>query len=259
MLLSDSEIRELTKNGILTNAKAGSINQVTCDLTTDAFITDGGEKTGSVRLAPGESAFVQCVEGVSLPADLAACITLRNSRIRQGLTLDAPLYFPGHSTVLFFRVTNISAGEISLSAVDGLAQVSFERVDKPVEKTYDGTFQAEMDYSGMGKYTGAYEAQMRGIEKKADEVKGVERRMYANVIAIMAIIAGIFTLVNVNVQAIGGDLSSVLVANLSTVGSFAALVALIAPLAWKRDKTAIMPLCVAAVCFAAAIACAVLL
>ena len=49
-------------------------------------------------------------ELIHLPSTLVARVMLRNSRIRQGLSLDAPLYFPGHSTRVFFRVTNIGQG-----------------------------------------------------------------------------------------------------------------------------------------------------
>ena len=38
------------------------------------------------------------------------------------------------------------------------------------------------------------------IRELVEQDKSVERRMYGNVMAIMAILAGIFTLVNVNVR-----------------------------------------------------------
>lgn len=77
------------------------------DLTTDYFYVGGG-RASSAKLMPGDSAFVVAKEIVALPDDLAARALLRNSRIRQGLSLDAPLYFPGHKTAVFFRVTNVS-------------------------------------------------------------------------------------------------------------------------------------------------------
>ena len=39
------------------------------------------------------------------------------------------------------------------------------------------------------------------IRELIEQDKSVERRMYGNVMAIMAILAGIFTLVNANAQA----------------------------------------------------------
>lgn len=55
------------------------------------------------------------------------------------------------------------------------------------------------------------------IDKKTDEVRDIEKHMYANVLALMAIFAAIFTLVNVNVVAAGKCLPQALVLNLTTV------------------------------------------
>ena len=97
------------------------------------------------------------------------------------------------------------------------------------------------------------------IRELIEQGKSVERRMYGNVMAIMAILAGIFTLVNVNAQAIQADLKTVLTLNLTTVGSFSVLVALIAVVTGSvkgEGKISICITCViAALCFVAAIAC----
>ena len=230
MLLSDGEIRGLIRDGVLVDATEGNVGVVTYDLRTKGFVGPNGAESSGCRLDPGDSAFVRCVEGVRLPADLAARVLLRNSRIRQGLTLDAPLYFPGHGTVLYYRVTNVSGSAIDLDCADGIAQVEFERVEEPVEHRYDGAFQGEVSFRGMGSYRDAYSGEMSQLQDKVDEVKGIERRMYGNVMTIMAILAGVFTLVNVNVGAVGGTAQSVVVTNLVTVGSFAALSALIGEL-----------------------------
>lgn len=156
MLLSDGEIKRLIADGVLTDAVEDNVGPVTYDLRTDAFVAADGSKSLTCRLRPGESIFVQCVEGVKLPLDVAARILLRNSRIREGLTLDAPLYFPGHGTVLYYRVTNVSGDAIGLDTVHGIAQVAFERVEQPVEQGYSGAFADEMQFRGMGSYTDIY-------------------------------------------------------------------------------------------------------
>ena len=143
---------------------------------------------------------MECVEGVQLPHTIAARVLLKNSRIREGLTLDAPLYFPGHRTVVYYRVTNVSADTITLCSTRPIAQIAFERVEKPVDNAYKGTFQDEMEFRGMGRYEDVYREEIKQVESTADEIKSVERRMYGNVMAIMAILAGIFTLVSVNVR-----------------------------------------------------------
>lgn len=93
MYLSDTKIQELIDSKVLLNADASNIGQVTYDLRTDGFYVNEC-KQSEVDLGPGDSTFVSCVECIALPNDLTASVLLRNSRIRQGLSLDAPLYFP---------------------------------------------------------------------------------------------------------------------------------------------------------------------
>ena len=106
MLLSDGEIRELIEQDVLVNADKNNVGTITCDLRTKRFVFSDGSSRASCKLQHGDSAFVECVEGVQLPYTIAARVLLKNSRIREGLTLDAPLYFPGHRTVVYYRVTN---------------------------------------------------------------------------------------------------------------------------------------------------------
>lgn len=149
MLLSDSSIKELIRAGVLENAIEENVGPVSYDLRTLEFYPKGGKAT-EVELMPGESVFVGSKEMLHLPNTLAARVMLRNSRIRQGLSLDAPLYFPGHSTRVFFRVTNVGQGAIALDCARGIAQLVFERVDGEVEHPYDGAFTDEFDYRGVG-------------------------------------------------------------------------------------------------------------
>lgn len=231
MLLSDGKIKELIRSGVLLDAAEDRVGPITYDLTTDGFYASDTKKS-SVRLFPGDSVYVAAKEKVRLPNNLAARVLLKNSRMRQGLSLDAPLYFPGHGTVLFFRVTNVSADVITLVAgVDGsdIAQVAFERIEGNVECPYEGAFADEFNYRGMASYSDVYKAEMEQLEKTANEVKNVENRMYSTVLALMAVFAAIFTLVNINVQAMGNDfgVTFVLAANCAIVGSFAFLCGLI--------------------------------
>ena len=98
---------------------------------------------------PGESVFVGSQEVIHLPNTLAVRVMLRNSRILQDLSLDAPLYYPGHSTRVFFRVTNASQGAIALDCSCGIAQLVFERAEGEVEHSYNGAFADEFDYRGV--------------------------------------------------------------------------------------------------------------
>ena len=229
MLLSDAKIRELINNNVLQNANEHNIGPVSYDLTTKSFHSKDSEKSYA-DLMPGDSIFVSSEEVIDLPSDLAARVSLRNSRIRQGLTLDAPLYFPGLKTRVFFRVTNISSDEIKLNPTKGIAQLSFETISGTVEKPYHGAFSDEFDYSGMGNYTDIYKSEMEEIDRREDSLKKMESRIYERVIALFAIFAAIFTLVNINAGSLIGNASGITIAtvNLSIIGGFSALVGLIA-------------------------------
>lgn len=260
VLLSDSKIRELISSGVLTETRSENLGPVSYDLTTRAFHTRERQSLEKVTLSPGDSTYVSTVEVIKLPKNIAARVLLRNSRIRQGLSLDAPLYFPGHHTRVFFRVTNMSSDQITLSTSDGIAQLVFETVEGNVEHPYKGIFSDELDYRGLGGYKDIYANEIEMIDKKTDEVRDIEKHMYANVLALMAIFAAIFTLVNVNVVAAGKCLSQVLVLNLTTVGSFGALVALITAVVKPKERWArITPWIVAVAAFAVAILVAIFL
>ena len=49
---------------------------------------------------------------------------------------------------MFFRVTNMSSDQITLSTSDGIAQLVFETVEGNVEHPYKGSFSDELDYRG---------------------------------------------------------------------------------------------------------------
>lgn len=252
MVLSDTKIKELMQSGVLENAQDDNVGPVSCDLTTKAFYTSAG-KSGTALLNPGDSVFVASREIIHLPDNLTARVLLKNSRIRQGLDLEAPLYFPGHETVIYYRVTNISADTIELDATRGIAQITFEPVEGVVEHPYAGTFNQEFEFRGMANYSNIYQSEMRKIDSKTNEVLGIEKRMYANVLALMAIFAAIFTLVNVNVQALSADSPLILTVNLATIGSFAFLVGLIALVIKPREKVwYVVPFALAIAAFVAA-------
>lgn len=103
------------------------ITNIGYDLRTKAFYDDGGEHTSKV-LTPGESVMTSAEEIINMPVDMVAIVHDRNSRIRQGLSVSAPIYQPGHKTRVFFRLTNISANEIRLSAEDSYAMIIFEQL-----------------------------------------------------------------------------------------------------------------------------------
>lgn len=257
MILGNESIANLIDDGYIDGADKGAIGSVTYDLTTLEFFRNRTEHKTCYALKPGESVFVSSKETVCLPDDVSMRVVLRNSRIRQGMSLDAPLYQPGHKTRVFFRITNVSSDEIRIDSGDGIASVVFERVEG-CTKAYDGSFSNEFDFRGMGDYERMFEKEMRSLSDKENAVLGIEQRMYGSVVGLMAVFVGIFSIVNVNIAASFSDASPImfLVANLATVGSLAGLAGFISLILGSKNGK-VIPWVVAAIAFALAIAVAV--
>lgn len=268
MLLGDVAIKKLLDIGVIrvedengTKVSPEKLysridGPVTYDLVTRRFFIERYNETDTYTLEPNASVFVDTEEIIKLPDNLAATILIKNSRMRQGLSLDAPLYFPGHETRVFFRVTNVSSNEIVLDAKKPIAQIAFQEVS-PVEKPYHGTFAQEFNFKGMGDYESSYSKELKKFSDKSDDLlHSLEKNVYANMLAIMAIFAAIFSLVNVNLMAFMSKAagSIVIVANLTTIGSFAFLAAAIGQALRQKDEgVKAMPWVVAIVAFAAAV------
>lgn len=259
-MLNDTEIKQLIVDGALVGASDDAVGAISCDLTTKEFYTKPGSIFDSMNLMPGTSVFVSTEEVIKLPNDIAARIVLRNGRIRQGLLLSAPTYQPGHHTRIFFRLTNISDGAIMLKKGDSIAAIEFERLSSVVENPYSGTFQDEFDYKHMGAYESEYRRNMTDVENKLDDVKKIEKRMYSNVITLLTIFIGIFSLININVNLAmsnSATLVKLLTFNLSTVGSISFLVAIIQTAMTPDRKNKAIFWIVSALAFAFAFICIV--
>ena len=252
-MLADKDLQQLILSNVLTEADPQRVGPVSYDLRNYSFYSDGEERK-SIVLGPGESVFVGSVEGISLPKDMTAEVRLKNSRIRQGLALAAPLYFPGHTTRVFFRVTNITADEIALETGHDIAQIMFYRLDRPADVEYSGTFDNEFDFIGLGTYRDVYGSETRKIKRESENLANMEQRIYGNVIAIMGVFIAIFSLANLDLSWLAAQVSvsNLIVLNLSIVGGMAALVGLIAALLGTRGHRAV-PWILAAVSFATAI------
>lgn len=200
MLLRDIEIKDLMESKVLTGASSDRVQNIAYDLTTKCFYSDRDTQASEIDLLPNCSVFVGSVECIHLPDDMVAHVSLRNGRIRQGLQLTAPTYQPGHNTRVFFRITNISTSKIHLDTTAGIASISFEKLSGPVARPYDGVFCDEFDFKGLGAYDSKYRSEMTDIEKKVDSIQHIEKKMYGNVITLLTIFIGIFSLLNVNVS-----------------------------------------------------------
>ena len=223
-MLVDGKIKERGEQ-LISPYREEKVQAIGYDLTSDTFYTTEGTEAKFVELEPMQSVFVQCKETIKLPNDMTAQVVLRNSRIRQGLTLTAPVYHPGHTTPVYFRVTNVSGQVIHLKAGDGLASAMFDQLDAKVDQPYCGAFQNEAKYRGMGDYTDPYSRDMKKAEDKLKDIKSMERTIYSNVLAIMAVFIAAFSIININVSLVRGDdsFATILIFNLCTVGAFSLL------------------------------------
>lgn len=168
ILLTDTEVCDLINKEVLKNADSSRVLCIGYDLKPKAYYNMNNEYYEKAILNPGDSIFVECKEFVSLPQNMIAKIQLRNSRIRQGLSLEAPIYQPGHKTLIYYRITNISKSTITLSTDDGTAYVLFYYLDTVPIETYNGAFQNESEeFFGMSSYSSQYKIEMSDIEEIA--------------------------------------------------------------------------------------------
>lgn len=258
MLLSHQSILNCIAGGVIEGGRSEKVGPVSYDLTTQNFFADKEsyqQVLTTYVLNPGDSVFVASTEIINLPADLACNVLIKNSRLREGLRLDAPLYFPGHRTRVFFRVTNVSSDSITLDTGRDIAQLTFQRLEEETDAPYTGAFSDEFSFKGMGDYESLYGSDLKKLENKAGEIEGIEKRIYGNVMTLMAIFAAVFTLVNINMGTAQSrpDSTFVIAVNLATVGSFAILAGLISLLLKPRDRyVRLAPWVVGIICFAAA-------
>lgn len=156
MMLVDKQIRERGE-ALISPFEESHITSISYDLDIDGYINKEGELSKErVILRPGESVMIKAIQSLKMPADLVGIIGERNSRIRQGLAVAGPHYFPGHTTAIYLRVTNLSQLDIKLQHGDGIAQIFFEKLSEEPEVSYanqeGASFNNETDYLGCGKY-----------------------------------------------------------------------------------------------------------
>lgn len=207
MVLVDREIKKLAESpGFLESYDERCVTNIGYDLRAKYFVI-GEEQKKSAYLQPGESAFVAAVDVITVPKDLLCRVALKNSRMRQGFTIDSPVYQPGHKTRIFFRITNISGNELRLAEGEKYAMLIFEQLTSEPDHPYDGVFSDEIDYSGLGKYQDIYHKQIRELEKKTEDLKEAEHSIYANVLVILTIFVALFSFLTTNLSIFSEELS----------------------------------------------------
>lgn len=230
MTLIDRDIHALIQSRTLLNADDKHVGAISYDLRTMYYAQGDGEYRDFFELAPHESVFVACEEIIHMPDNMIGRVILRNSRIRAGLMLDAPVYQPGHKTRIFFRITNVSEQPMKLDKTAEFASIMFERLDHVPDQPYQGEFQQELDFKNLGSYRKKYKAELKDYEDKSTSLHNMEKSIYGNVITLLSVFIALFSLINVNIElayAETVEIARMLVFNLTTVGSIAFLVALV--------------------------------
>lgn len=201
-------------------------------------------------LKPNETVFISSKETLRLPADFFATVIPRNSCIRQGLDIAAPVYQPGHESKFFIRVRNISDGIITLKQNSSVASVMLYKLDSKVEKPYNGIYSNEFDYQGVGHFHPIPVPSTKRLEKKLESIRDLEKNIYGTVITIMTVFISIFSLINLNANFLGECTTAraLISYDLVTIGSIFALVGLVVGILIPRSdaerKKAFLPMVV---------------
>lgn len=160
------------------------VNAVSYDLHISGIV-ENNNIVPSYVLRPGEVVFVKTVEEIHMPNDLMGRIGEKNSRMRQGLYVAGPHYYPGHKTYLYLRVQNISSGTIKIKENDSIAQIFFEELCEVPEKTYaqqsNASFNNEDEYLGLAKYKDEYEERMNNLKDAGQNLDEKINHIYANI------------------------------------------------------------------------------
>lgn len=215
-----------------------SVTGVGYDLRTKQFCFDANHVLTECILDPGEGVFVAAEETVQFGRNMLGRVHLKNGRLRQGLSLEAPVYQPGHKSRIFFRIRNVSANRITLKAGESYAMLVFEQLEDQPENTYGGTFTDEDIFKGLAGYSAAYGSQIEEVGGKLEKMEKIEERTYTNVSVLLTIFIGIFTLLNVNItlaQQTAG-LKNFIMFNAGTLSAIGFLIAMVNEIMQKDDK-----------------------
>lgn len=221
MILVDSGIKKRASEIIVENYDETNVNAVSYDVTIQSIVTEEDE-TNSYILEPNETIFIKTKEKIHMPNDLMGRIGEKNSKMRVGLSVSGPHYFPGHTTYMFLRVRNISPNKIKIEEGDKIAQIFFEQLETVPQKPYNlqenASFNDEDKYRGIAGYKDEYEKKIEKYENSKKELEDKETSIYANIMTIMGVFVSIFSLIMVNFSKLNSgntDIKFLVLMNLS--------------------------------------------
>lgn len=195
-------------------------------------------------LQPGDSVFVSTIEDIKLPNDMIAQVIPRNSSVRMGLDISAPVYQPGHHTRVFVRVTNIADNEITLKQEMSIFSIMFYRLDKDVSNPYAGAFSDQFDFTGVKAIHSVQTAIATATKSEKDKIDSAVRNIYATVLTLMSIFITVFSVIIMNGKFLPEIKNGygVIFFNATLIGTMAALIAMVSVLLNRIPKKAIIAL-----------------
>jgi dCTP deaminase len=127
------------------------VRQPMPELTEPVEIEDGGDP---FILHPGEFVLGQTLERVTLPDDLVARLEGKSSLGRLGLLIHSTAGFvdPGFSGNITLELSNVANLPITIYTGMPIGQISFMRMDQPVEHPY-GSGENASKYQGQDEPT----------------------------------------------------------------------------------------------------------
>lgn len=210
MILVDKEIKRRADDIFQAGYFESNVTAISYDLHIEGIISEEA-LTDNYVLRPGELVFIKTKEKIRMPDDLMGRIGEKNSRMRQGLVVAGPHYFPGHSTYLYLRVQNITSGTIKLKKGDNIAQIFFEQLIDNPERDYksqpNASFNDEDDYRGLARYKNQYEERMEKINDADKELDEKIKNIYANIVTMMGVFVSVFSLVMINFSNIANNMT----------------------------------------------------
>ena len=232
MYLVDREIRDMIDScRLIENAENTNINAISCDVCIEYIIGNDNKDSqlDFIELEPGTTVIVATKEKLNMPNNMIAHIIPKNSRIRMGIRIEAPVYQPGHKTRMFIAVTNISSSVIELKKDEQIAAVAFSRLSNEPDKIYTGTFKDEDQYRGLADYDNVWNRRKKAIDDKYRDIKGIEKSIYSHVMILMTIFIGIFSLINFDSSFIRdtANLLTMITYNMIFIGAISTLIAII--------------------------------
>lgn len=208
MILVDKNIKDRANSIFKENYVQSKVQSTSYDLTTDTIIV-GDRDYKEYSLKPNETVLIKTKEKISMPSDLIGWVLDKNSRIRLGLTVTSPIYQPGHTTYIYFRLQNVSQNEIVIRENDELAQIMFEQLATKPNMTYDkkpdASFNNELRYKGYGNYKDEFAKRIEKFEELNKDLEKREGSIYANILTMMGIFVSIFSLITINFSNISSE------------------------------------------------------